>query len=87
VLQGDSKKIFNIKIYTYALEEIYQVIIFEDETLQGKVEFLTKLNKYCFGLFEQMLKKLRVPLASSLYNLKRAAANIRHSNFQSMRSR
>ncbi|KAL4459493.1 hypothetical protein ABPG74_018106 [Tetrahymena malaccensis] len=79
ILQGENQKILNIKIYTYILEEIYQVIIFEDETLQGRVEYLQKLNKYYLNLFEQMLKKLRAPIAQSLYKMKKAVNNLKQN--------
>ncbi|EAR95983.2 ATPase, histidine kinase-, DNA gyrase B (macronuclear) [Tetrahymena thermophila SB210] len=79
ILQGENQKILNIKIYTYILEEIYQVIIFEDETLQGRVEYLQKLNKYYMNLFEQMLKKLRAPIAQSLYKMKKAVNNLKQN--------
>ncbi|KAL4504131.1 hypothetical protein ABPG72_020969 [Tetrahymena utriculariae] len=79
ILQGENQKILNIKIYTYILEEIYQVIIFEDETLQGRVEYLQKLNKYYLNLFESILKKLRAPIAQSLYKMKKAVNNLKQN--------
>lgn len=62
----------SIKIYTYSVNEQYQVILFEDETLESQVKFLKEHNSFLYTSFSECLEEFRLPLAYSLLKLNAA---------------
>ncbi|KAL4445147.1 hypothetical protein ABPG74_021960 [Tetrahymena malaccensis] len=72
-----SQRQISIKIYTYNVNEQYQVILIEDETLEGQVKFLRELNKFLYRSFSESLEQFRMPLAYSLMKLNENYENLR----------
>lgn len=67
--EGGRLRQISIKIYTYNVNEQYQVILFEDETLESQVKFLKEYNKFLYSSFTEGLEEFRLPLAYSLLKL------------------